>query len=195
MRSRSDAPARPAPPPARPSCLPFGEFRGFSFSSSNLCGGHDSGAAAGGRLHGAGQPLLKSAKRAWPGAGRAEGQGHGHSHVGESTRERRLPGRDVHSLSCTAVTFISAFSLSHSLVPCFFGRLCPPSGTFVSLSPSHSSSLAPTGSGLPLLSSRSPFSPFSFQRLLLEGGEGASLSPICSFMGGNRWPLDVGRGL
>lgn len=62
MRSRSDAPARPAPPPARPSCLPFGEFCGFSFSSSTLRGGHDSGAAAGGRLHGAGRPLLKSAK-------------------------------------------------------------------------------------------------------------------------------------
>ncbi|XP_013833662.1 embryonal Fyn-associated substrate isoform X2 [Sus scrofa] len=63
MRSRSDALARPAPPPARPSCLPFGEFCGFSFSSSNLRGGHDSGAAAGGRLHGVGQPLLKSAKQ------------------------------------------------------------------------------------------------------------------------------------
>lgn len=62
MRSRSDAPARPAPPPARPSCLPFGEFCGFSFSSSNLRGGHDSGAAAGGRLHGAGRQLVKSAK-------------------------------------------------------------------------------------------------------------------------------------
>ena len=65
------------------------------------------------------------------------------------TRERRLTGRDRHGLSCTPVTFISAFSLSRSFVPCFFRRLCPPSGTLVSLTSSRLSSLTPTGSGLP----------------------------------------------
>lgn len=50
MRSRSDAPARPAaPPPAWPSCLPFGKFRGFSFSS-NLGRDPCPSTTAGGRL-------------------------------------------------------------------------------------------------------------------------------------------------
>lgn len=58
-------------------------------------------------------------------------------------------GRDRHGLSCTPVTFISAFSLSRSFFPCFFRRLCPRSGTLVSLTSSRLSSLTPAGSGLP----------------------------------------------
>lgn len=97
------------------------------------------------------------------------------------TRERRLMGRDCHGLSCTPVTFISAFSCLAPSSSCFFRRLCPPSGTLVSLPPSCLSSLTPTGSG-------SPFSPPpSHSPLFLEAAPGrrggGKLEPISSCYG------------